>query len=255
MARPTKTAAVRLAAIGKRLKVADHQTVKHRRKARAEMSAARGISRRSLVTGALIGGAGGILSTTVVHAGAHAMAGHEADHEAAHVDIGFCIDMSTHHVQAIGMCERVLGRETGGAVQSAATEVIRNQSIEVGMMRAWLTDWGASTAPPTMVMGWMSMTGEMNDTDMDDAGIPLSDMPGYATGAQMLALSQAEDGVPKGRMWLELMRAHHVGGVLMAEAAVELAEDAKVIRLARTQSEVQAFEISQYDLLLGSTYS
>jgi len=60
------------------------------------------------------------------------------------------------------------------------------------------------------------------------------------------------DGREKGRMWLELMRAHHVGGVMMAEAAVGLASEEKVIRLAQTQAEVQAYEISQYDLLLAT---
>lgn len=217
------------------------------------------MSRRSLVTGVLLGGAGGVVGATVLQSRTQVAEANDGDPDPVPVgdptDVGFCIDMSTHHVQAIGMCERVLGRDTGGAVQSAATEVIRNQSIEVGMMRAWLTDWGASTAPPTMVMGWMSMTGDTADIEIDDAGIPLSDMPGYATDAQMFALSQSEPGLPQGRLWLELMRAHHVGGVMMAEAAVELTVDPKVIRLARTQAEVQAFEIAQYDLLLRTTYA
>ena len=39
---------------------------------------------------------------------------------------------------------------------------------------------------------------------------------------------------------------------MMAEAAVALASQEKVIRLARTQAEVQAYEISQYDLLLAT---
>jgi len=63
-------------------------------------------------------------------------------------DIGFCQDMSVHHLQALAMCRRVLGRDTGDAVQAAATEVLENQAMEVGQMRAWLTDWGASTVPP-----------------------------------------------------------------------------------------------------------
>ena len=29
-------------------------------------------------------------------------------------DIGFCQDMSAHHLQALAMCLRVLGRDTGG---------------------------------------------------------------------------------------------------------------------------------------------
>ena len=216
----------------------------------------RSLSRRAFTGGAITGGLSGVLATTGVHAVGH----HVTGHSASHVDIGFCTDMSVHHVQAIVMCERVLGGDTGDAVQAAATEVLRNQAIEVGMMRAWLTDWGASTADPITVMAWMDMdSAAMEAMDMSEldgtGGIPLEDMPGYATDAELVALSNAEPGVEKGRMWLELMRAHHVGGVSMAAAATELASEEKVVRLARTQAEVQAWEIAQYDVLLDTVYA
>ncbi len=204
-------------------------------------------SRRSFLTGTLVGGAGGVLAM----AGVQAVTKEDefAHPEHSSVDIGFCTDMSAHHIQALELCERVLGQDTGGAVQSAATEVIRNQSIEVGMMRAWLADWGASTAPPTTVMAWMDMTDNQHM-----GGVELADMPGYATPDQLSSLALAE-GTDKGRLWLQLMRAHHIGGVAMAEAATGLATEEKVVRLATTQAEVQSFEISQYDLLLTTTYA
>ena len=210
-------------------------------------------SRRSFITGALLGGAGGVLGATVIGATTATTAAAQAVDP---VDVGFCTDMATHHMQALAMCERVLGHDTGDAVQEAAVEVLRNQAIEIGMMRAWLTDWGASTVPPETVMAWMAMDHSMTADDamsMDD-GIPLAEMPGYATDAELLSLSRA-DGVAKGRLWLQLMRAHHVGGVMMAEAAVGMASADKVIRLARTQAEVQAWEIGQYDQLLATTYA
>ena len=224
-----------------------------------------GSSRRSFLTGALAGGAGGVLAMAGVHSLGHASAAEHSqghtDESQGHTDIGFCTDMTAHHVQALDMCERVLGYDTGGSVQSAATEVLRNQSIEVGMMRAWLTDWGASTAPPETVMSWMDMTdhADMTGTAMAgaatvDGGIALADMPGYASQEQLSQLSLA-NGFDKGRVWLQLMRAHHVGGVSMAEAAVALASEEKVVRLARTQAAVQAYEISQYDLLLTTVYA
>jgi len=156
-------------------------------------------------------------------------------------DLGFLADMTTHHVQALAMCERVLGRPTGDAVQAAATEVLRNQSIEVGMMRAWLADWGQSTATPELAMGWMGMA--------DGQGMPSAMMPGLATDEQMRSLAVA-DGEERGRLWLVLMRAHHVGGVTMANAAVNSVATTKVRRMATTQSAVQSYEISQYDQLL-----
>lgn len=144
------------------------------------------------------------------------------------------------------MCERVLGRDTGDAVQAAATEVIRNQAIEVGMMRAWLADWNQPTTNPEIAMAWMGMN--------DGEGMPLAMMPGFASDEELDALSLA-NGLDQGRLWLELMRAHHVGGVNMATAAQELASLEKVRRLARIQAEVQTFEINQYDQLLATTYA
>ncbi|MFK8082690.1 MAG: DUF305 domain-containing protein [Granulosicoccus sp.] len=161
-------------------------------------------------------------------------------------DIGFCQDMSVHHLQALSMCRRVLGRDTGGAVQAAATEVLENQAMEVGQMRAWLTDWRASTLPPSIVMGWMGAN--------QGAGMPIAMMPGYASDEQMLELSIL-DGRSRGRRWLELMREHHVGGVMMASQAQNLASSSKVVRLATLQVAVQNFEISQYDTLLAGPYS
>lgn len=161
-------------------------------------------------------------------------------------DIGFCQDMSVHHLQALVMCQRVLGRDTGGAVQAAAAEVLQNQAMEVGQMRAWLADWGASTVPPSIVMGWMGAN--------QGAGMPLAMMPGYASDEELLQLSTTE-GHDRGRRWLELMRAHHVGGVMMATEAQNLASSLKVIRLARIQAVTQTYEISQYDLLLEGPYA
>lgn len=162
------------------------------------------------------------------------------------VDIGFCTDMTVHHLQALSMCQRVLGRDTGDAVQAAAAEVLQNQAMEVGQMRAWLADWGASTVFPELVMGWMGMN--------EGVGIPLAKMPGYATNAELLELSTRK-GRDRGRRWIELMRAHHVGGVMMATKAQSLASSEKVIRLAKGQIKAQTYEIYQYDILLEGPYS
>ncbi|HUV19362.1 MAG TPA: DUF305 domain-containing protein [Ilumatobacteraceae bacterium] len=197
------------------------------------------ISRRGLLLAVGAGAVGAAGGAVVASARLSADAPNAAD-------IGFCIDMSTHHVQAMAICQRVLGRDTGDPVQAAASEVLQTQSIEVGMMRAWLADWGESTGAPDTVMAWMGMNwGE---------GIPVDAMTGYVSDDEMRALSLAE-GTESGRMWLELMRAHHVGGVHMATAAGDLADVEKVRRLARTQVDVQTYEIEQYDLLLATEYA
>lgn len=171
-------------------------------------------------------------------------AANDTDPSAA--DAGFCQDMSVHHLQALAMCQRVLGRDTGDAIQAAASEVLQNQAMEVGQMRAWLADWGLSTVPPSTVMGWMGAN--------QGQGMPLANMPGYASDEQLLELS-ITTGIERGRKWLELMRAHHVGGVMMASEAVNLCSAEKVIRLAKGQVRTQSYEIEQYDLLLAGTYA
>lgn len=198
-------------------------------------------SRRSFLVGASAATAGfvaGVASPVALRTTANSG-------EPSEADAGFCTDMSAHHLQALVMCQRVLGRDTGDAVQAAAAEVLQNQAMEVGQMRAWLTDWGCSTQPPTTVMAWMGM-------GVLGPGVPLSEMPGYATDSELTELSTLT-GTDQGGRWLELMRAHHVGGVHMAEALIELGTSDKVIRLAQQQAATQTFEIEQYDLLLAST--
>ncbi len=213
------------------------------------LSRRRVLTGSALAVGALATGAGLAACSTGTAQGASAEPTTDGRSDAAEpndVDRGFCADMTAHHVQALVMCQRVLGRGTGDAVQAAAAEVLQNQAIEVGMMRAWLADWGLSTAPPELAMGWMGMN--------DGAGMPLAMMPGLASPEELNELSQA-DGLEQGRLWLVLMRAHHVGGVAMAEAAADGAATEKVRSLAGIQAAVQAFEIEIYDQLLATTYA
>lgn len=204
---------------------------------------AKATSRRGFLVAAGAGAAGVVGGVAIREATAADESGTESPSDA---DIGFLTDMTAHHVQALAMCQRVLGRDTGDAVQAAAAEVLQNQSIEVGTMRAWLADWGQSTSSPTTVMAWMGMN--------EGQGMPAAMMSGLASDEEMRSLSLAE-GTDRGRLWLVLMRAHHVGGVDMAEAAGELVSSEKVARLARIQAEVQSYEISQYDLLLSTAYA
>lgn len=182
--------------------------------------------------------AGGLVSASCLSTGLAAQ-------EATTADIGYLQDMTVHHLQALSMCRRVLGRDTGDAVQAAATEVLENQAMEVGQMRAWLADWGASTVPVTTVMAWMGAN--------QGKGMSIAMMPGYASDEELLELTTLT-GMDRGRRWLQLMRAHHIGGVAMAEQASNLASSTKVVSLAKLQIAAQNFEISQYDFLLAGIY-
>jgi uncharacterized protein (DUF305 family) len=173
-------------------------------------------------------------------AGADVGAATEAPND---VDVGFATDMSFHHQQALAMSQRVLGSDTSGAVQAAAAEILQTQAYEMGLLQGWLREWGESTAPPDMttgeVMSWM------------DHARPADEMPGYATDEQMSELA-ALTGSAKGRMFLELMRAHHVGGIHMAAHAAEHAATEKIRTAAATMVEVQTYDIAVFDELLAS---
>lgn len=177
--------------------------------------------------------------------------GTEADTPSA-VDVGFCTDMSAHHVQALVMCQRVLGRSTGDRVQAAAAEILQNQAIELGQMRAWLADWGEATSPSSVAMAWIH-GGHGHQLSDHGGGMPTATMPGMATPAELNELSTLT-GRAQGRRWLELMRAHHVGGVSMAQVATRLATIDKVRQLAEAQVAAQSYEIEQFDLLLSDAY-
>ena len=193
-------------------------------------------SRSATTRRSLLGGA----ALAVVGAGLAACTPTSANPEPNTIDLGFCQDMAFHHEQALAMCQRVLGRDTGSQVQTAAADILQNQSYERGMMHTWLQSWGESTVAPTTVMGWMGMA------------MPAADMPGLASGLEMRTLATTE-GIAKGRLFLTLMRAHHIGGVHMADAATGAAT-APVRQIAFQTSANQTFEIAIFDELLATTY-
>jgi uncharacterized protein (DUF305 family) len=109
------------------------------------------------------------------------------------------------------------------------------------MMHAWLQAVGASTAPPAEVMGWMGMA------------LPADEMPGLASSAEIDELEKL-DGRAKGRRFLELMRAHHVGALHMLESIADT-PTARVASLARRMMTAQTFDIAVFDELLATSYA
>jgi uncharacterized protein (DUF305 family) len=187
-------------------------------------------------------GVGVLLAAPSAPASSHDVATAEAstsDGSPNEVDLGFASDMSFHHQQALAMSQRVLGTDTSGGVQAAAAEILQTQAYEMGMLQGWLRDWGESTAPPSEVMAWMH------------APTAADEMPGYATDAQMSELA-ALDGSEKGRLFLELMREHHLGGIHMASYAAEHAGTEKVRQAAKTMVEVQRYDLAVFDQLLAA---
>ena len=156
------------------------------------------------------------------------------------VDVGFLRDMAVHHEQAVRMALLVLGAEgTSPAVRASAVDVVAGQRYDLGLIDAWLDDWGHGRGPADrQAMTWMG-----------HEPTPPGEMPGMASAAELDDLAAATGGAADAR-YLELMIEHHEGGVAMAEHAAARAGDAKVRRLAELIVAGQRQEAADLEALL-----
>jgi uncharacterized protein (DUF305 family) len=102
-------------------------------------------------------------------------------------------------------------------------------------------------------MDWMSADahaahagGSMPGGDPDD---PFTQMPGMATEEQLDALAAAA-GAEADALFVELMSAHHRGGIDMAAYAVEHADNDEVVKMAAGMVRAQEGEIIEMENLL-----
>lgn len=154
-------------------------------------------------------------------------------------EAGFARDMTRHHAQAVDMGSIALDQAATVEVRTLGTDIALTQQSQIGMMQQWLREWDllpTGTEPP---MTWMG------EADMVVDGL----MPGMATHDEMAQLREAE-GLEVDRLFLELMIDHHLGGVHMDEAILELSDHPEVTWMAEAQLRVQASEIEYMRQLL-----
>jgi uncharacterized protein (DUF305 family) len=157
------------------------------------------------------------------------------------VDVGFLQDMGEHHRQAVDMSFSFLTRpDTDLRLETVARSIIFDQSVEIGLMLQLLADMDApSLAEDGQAMAWMGHP-------MDS-----SEMPGMATEAQLDELATAT-GADADALYVELMSAHHQGGIEMATEAAERADNDDVRRFASAWARNQQAEIVELEGLLES---
>lgn len=159
-------------------------------------------------------------------------------------DIGFSQDMAVHHAQAIRMADSVRGR-VSPEVDAVAAQVFETQVNESGVLKGWLQLWEAPQLPSGPPMLWMK--DEMADLDEATGDCPGDDgeapMPGLASQEEVNRLEDLS-GTELEVHFLELMVRHHEGGVVMAQAAAELAEIPVVRSLAEGMALHQQQEIT-----------
>jgi uncharacterized protein (DUF305 family) len=159
----------------------------------------------------------------------------ESDLSHNSVDVGFLQDMRIHHEQASIMAMTYLeASPNGNTVQRMiAREILLTQTMETGRMIQLLRMFKESEANQTdQVMGWMNEP------------TPIDRMPGYATDEQMEQLQKSRNEEADA-LFRDLMIAHHLGGVHMAEYAVENAKHPEVRKMAEAMLREQTGEINE----------
>jgi len=175
-------------------------------------------------------------------------------------EAGFSRDMQVHHNQAIEMSMIVRDLTDGPDVRLLAYDIATSQGNQSGQMLGWLNSWGLPQAEAEPSMTWMTrppITGgtghdgmDMDDTDNGIVHEPGAPMPGLATAEQMATLKTLT-GLEAETYFLELMIAHHQGGVLMAEAVLERSSERVVVDLATSMAKAQTSEIQLMNDMLA----
>ncbi|MCS5715564.1 DUF305 domain-containing protein [Herbiconiux sp. CPCC 205716] len=188
------------------------------------------------------------------------------------VEAGFARDMQTHHDQAVQMALIIREQSDDPAIRSLAYDIATSQAQQSGQMYAWLNAWGLPQASSQPEMTWMlqptldgsdghahggSSSAPDGTAGAGGAGsgtapmVPGEPMPGMATSADLDRLSGLT-GVEAETLFLQLMIAHHQGGVEMAQAALARTTNPLVTALAKAIVFAQSGEIQYMQELLAA---
>nr|WP_279587612.1 DUF305 domain-containing protein [Lysinibacter cavernae] len=163
-------------------------------------------------------------------------------------EAGFARDMQTHHDQAVEMAMIMREQTTNDEIKSLAYDVATSQAQQSGQMFGWLAAWGLPQNSPREAMAWMADSGHTHNTE--SVGATAGVMPGMATQADIDRL-QSLTGEDAEVLFLQLMIAHHRGGVDMAKAVVERSKHQVVTDLAQSIITAQTGEIEYMTSLLA----
>lgn len=217
----------------------------------AAVEAPTGLSRaRLLVVGALLVLVAVVIGVLIGRVTASAVAPMPGEGSA---EAGFARDMQVHHGQAVEMALLVRDRTDDPEIRLLALDIATAQTQQQGQMFAWLALWGLPQTSVAPEMDWLSRPVIDGSAGHEGHGghTPGEPMPGVATFEQMQAL-QGATGVEAERIFLELMIAHHQGGVEMAEAVIARSAQPQVTGLAEGMVMLQSKEIDYMSELLAA---
>lgn len=150
-------------------------------------------------------------------------------------DVGFMQDMNYHHEQAVQMSLLLLYKDdVDDGLKAYAQEILIEQRFEMGIMNATLDRFGYTTEPDAVAMDWMG------------PGLPLDEMDGLASEAEMAQLADAS-GAEAESLWIALMSEHHLGGLHMADWEARNGDDRATTNLAEAMVQTQRQEVIDLD--------
>lgn len=158
------------------------------------------------------------------------------------IDAGFSRDMSVHHSQAVEMAMLAADRTTSSEIKVLAHDIALTQQGQIGRMQGWLVSWNLSPTGSRPAMAWMGDGGHQGHRASQMTLLPDGRMPGMASQADLDKL-RGLTGRPAEVLFLQLMVAHHRGGIPMAEFAAKHADKAEVRDLANAIAAGQTAEL------------
>jgi uncharacterized protein (DUF305 family) len=173
-----------------------------------------------------------LLAVACLFAGGAAMNWwHDRPPGANDADVGFLDDMTVHHEQAIDMSLTYLRYGNDPLLRHMADEIVLFQAGDLRTMQHMLAEWNEQP-DDDVAMDWM------------DTPVPETAQPGMATRQELRELEAAR-GRDLDELFSRLMIDHHLGGVHMARAELELGENDDAQRFAGGVARTQLREIDE----------
>ncbi|MDS1271111.1 DUF305 domain-containing protein [Lipingzhangella sp. LS1_29] len=175
------------------------------------------------------------------------------DAEANETDVEFLVMMIVHHEQAVEMGDLAADRAESSDIESIAERISVAQGLEIESMEEWLETniFGPARDNPRH-QNYCGIDQQHDGAPHHGADCQLvehGDMPGMATDAEMAELEDAE-GEDFDELFVELMIAHHEGGVDMAEEAISSGQHTQIRDMANDMMAEQLAEITRMETML-----
>lgn len=181
-----------------------------------------------------------VLLAILAGCGGHPDPAEGTGHDAA--DVTFATAMVSHHTQAIAMAKLAASQAASPAVKELATQITAEQIPEIAQLQWMLADWGQPAAPTATMPDMPGMT---SMPGMAARG------PGMLTDQQMAQL-RADSGPVFDHAFLQLMIAHHEGGITMARSELADGSDPDAMLMAQNISDAQQAAVTLMQQLLAT---